>query len=309
MEYKIGFIGTGRFAKKRAKALEKIGKKISFCYDTSNPECINFAKEFNLTIKQNPLELITSSDIIFICTPNKYHKEYLSLASAYNKIIFCEKPLTITSNDLKDIKGNIRMGSNLRFFPIVSQLTKLLQTNYFGTIHSMELNIGHNGKLIKNHWNENNSLSGGGVLMDNGIHLVSLLSLWSKSPITLKDIKFQMRTPLIEDYFLAEVKSSLCENITLSGSWKRDSGYCDITIIGEINQCSIDVFDSVLKTSGQEFDCTSRYESIELELLDFFDNLKNPNPGIIEAKRILEFIESCYTRIPTGGLTDEEFST
>ena len=70
----------------------------------------------------------------------------------------------------------LSIGFNYRHMPAVLKLKELLSTDFFGTIHSIKLQLGHGGSPDDaNSWKLSPQMAGGGALLDPGIHLLDLL--------------------------------------------------------------------------------------------------------------------------------------
>ena len=58
----------------------------------------------------NPDDVINDKaiDIIYITTPTKFHKEYYMKAAKESKIVFCEKPIAFSLEDIQDMISHKR---------------------------------------------------------------------------------------------------------------------------------------------------------------------------------------------------------
>jgi 1,5-anhydro-D-fructose reductase (1,5-anhydro-D-mannitol-forming) len=121
-------------------------------------------------------------DSIFICTPNYLNYELTIRALDSGKHVFCEKPPTLTYSEILQIqksslytKKTLMYGLNHRHHSSVRQLKKLLDTGDFGKILWMRGRYGKgvDGNYLKT-WRANPKQSGGGILIDQGIHMLDL---------------------------------------------------------------------------------------------------------------------------------------
>ncbi len=124
-------------------------------------------------------------DLVDICTPNFLHKEEILLASNAGKHIYCEKPLGMnsieTSEIMKDIsKSGVKnqVAFMLRFLPAVAYAHAILKQNLLGRIYAFRGEFFHSSYLNpdkKMSWRQDKNKSGGGALMDLGVHLIDLV--------------------------------------------------------------------------------------------------------------------------------------
>jgi predicted dehydrogenase len=178
--YNIGIIGFGTMGKIRAKAVKSAGVgKVKIVYD-KNKEC-----DFQgYTVAENINDIINAKDIdvIFVCTPNFLNKELTIAGLNAGKHVFCEKPPAFTSNDVKEIKiaeqksnKKLMYGFNHRHHGSIKQIKKLVDSNEYGKIIWMRGRYGKSvDKSYFDTWRSKKELAGGGILLDQGIHMLDL---------------------------------------------------------------------------------------------------------------------------------------
>lgn len=133
-----------------------------------------------------------SLDFISICTPNDSHLEYVEKAVKYGKAIYCEKPLSSNYEDALKMtelvnKNGIKNAVALmyRFIPAVRLLKKEVEKGTIGEIIDFKIKTYHKSYLSekkKGTWRTLGN-SGGGALLDLGVHLIDLINF------TLGDIE------------------------------------------------------------------------------------------------------------------------
>lgn len=179
---KVGIIGLGKIGKIRLDELNKNENTIVVAvYDLNIPiyldENIKICKTFDELIKQD-------INAVFICAFNAVLSPYTILAIKANKHVFCEKPPAITIEDLKlvmEVEKNsnsiLKYGFNHRYHSSVIEAKKIIDSGEMGKILWVNSVYGKNGREIsKNNWRNNFSHSGGGILMDQGIHMIDLIN-------------------------------------------------------------------------------------------------------------------------------------
>ena len=179
---RVGFIGFGSFSQTRYAVLKSIPdvSLIGF-YDPAISENRKGIKSFS-----NPEDLFSEIDAIIISVPPKLAPSYVINSLNSNLHVFCEKPAAVSLKDLKKIKKYIlddkvlAYGFNHRQHSSIKKIKLLLEENTLGKILWMR---GRYGKEVdenyKDSWRCNKKLNGGGILIDQGIHMVDLMNYLS----------------------------------------------------------------------------------------------------------------------------------
>jgi len=129
-------------------------------------------------------DLINSNEIdsVIICTPNYLNKELTIKVLNSGKHVFCEKPPCFTARDMSDIIDaekksgkKLMYGFNHRHHDSVIRMKKIADSKEYGRILWMR---GRYGKSVTpdyfNEWRAKKELAGGGILIDQGIHMLDL---------------------------------------------------------------------------------------------------------------------------------------
>jgi 1,5-anhydro-D-fructose reductase (1,5-anhydro-D-mannitol-forming) len=180
----VGVCGYGKVGKIRHEVLHRLGYNVSKIYD---PYCESdqnniFVESIDDIVKDNSIVAV------FICVPNKYNAEYTCKFLNAGKHVFCEKPPALTCNELQKVldvsneNPNLKLmyGFNHRHHHSIKKTKEYIDGGSLGKILWMR---GRYGKEIKNkdllNWRFEKSVSGGGILLDQGIHLLDLLLYFS----------------------------------------------------------------------------------------------------------------------------------
>jgi len=178
MGIKIGIIGYGKMGKIRHEAIRQIG--IGEVVAISDPEVID-ADIKNLShaeIINNP-----EIDALIISTPNYLNKQLTIACLKAGKHVFCEKPPAFSAADMEEIRvvennsgrRKLMYGFNHRHHDSVIKMKKTLESGEFGKILWMR---GRYGKSVTedyfNNWRAKKEMAGGGILLDQGIHMLDL---------------------------------------------------------------------------------------------------------------------------------------
>ena len=120
-------------------------------------------------------------DIIIVCTPNSYSPEICINVMQAGKHVFCEKPPGCNVSDIKNIrkaeKNGVKLmfGFNHRYHPGIVKAKIMVNSGRFGKIIALRGLYGKSGgKNFKDSWRNKKEISGGGILLDQGIHMLDL---------------------------------------------------------------------------------------------------------------------------------------
>ena len=175
---KVGIIGYGKMGRIRHREIAANGKaEVVLVFDTT---------ELNLDIHvaDNADEIIhdPAIDAVFICTPNYLNKPLTIQTLNAGKHVFCEKPPAFNVGEVEEIQaaekasGKVLMyGFNHRHHESIQHMKKIIDGRDFGQVLWMR---GRYGKSVDpsfyDNWRAKRKLAGGGILIDQGIHMLDL---------------------------------------------------------------------------------------------------------------------------------------
>jgi predicted dehydrogenase len=121
-------------------------------------------------------------DAIFICTPNYLNKPFTIQALRSGKHVFCEKPPAFTSADVEEIRAaevasglKLMYGFNHRHHESIQKIKSLIDSGVSGNILWMRGRYGKSvDETFSGSWRSDRALAGGGILLDQGIHMLDL---------------------------------------------------------------------------------------------------------------------------------------
>ena len=128
-------------------------------------------------------------DAVIVCLPNDIAPEVTVAALASGCHVFCEKPPGRSSADVEaarqiessDSSLKLMYGFNHRYHDSVQDALRIVRSGDLGRIISLR-GIYGKSKLItfnQTDWRTKREISGGGVLLDQGIHMVDLMRLFA----------------------------------------------------------------------------------------------------------------------------------
>tara|TARA_Y100000590_G_scaffold468558_1_gene651712 strand:+ start:2777 stop:3757 length:981 start_codon:yes stop_codon:yes gene_type:complete len=186
----VAIIGCGLIGQKRALSIPS--KNIHVVCDIDIIQAERLSKKVNASFTDNYNDIINNDDvdIIIISTPNYLIKKIAIKALNNGKHVLSEKPLGKNFAESKEMtecakKNNkiLYTGFNHRFHPSILKAKELIDSNVIGDILHIHGHYGHGGRPgMEKEWRMDPVLSGGGELLDQGVHLIDLALLFKGMP-------------------------------------------------------------------------------------------------------------------------------
>ena len=180
---KVGLIGCGRQGWRRAGAVRTCGDQLVIVADTDEKSARALAEAMNCQFTTDWQKLLAADvDAIIVSTPNVFHAPMSLKALKLGKHVLCEKPLGLTPNETATmIKVSEKMGLtlkcgfNLRHHPGIKQARIWFDRAEIGEPMFVRIRYGIGGRIrYEKDWRMNKRISGGGQLMDQGMHALDL---------------------------------------------------------------------------------------------------------------------------------------
>lgn len=181
----VGIVGCGLIGNKRASAIRAtgIGEILRVC-DIDSPRAQKLAGEYDIKADTDWRAVIDDPRIeaVIVATPNIFLKDISIAALENGKHVLCEKPLGRNAGEAEAMwrtarrAGRIlKTGFNHRHHPAIWKAKELAGDGEIGEIYFARCVYGHGGRPgYEKEWRANRSLSGGGELLDQGVHVADL---------------------------------------------------------------------------------------------------------------------------------------
>jgi predicted dehydrogenase len=184
-------------------------------------------------------------DGVVIATPSALHAEQTMAALQRGWAVFCQKPLGRNAAEVRSLIDTARRVDRLlaidlsyRFVTEVRCVHELIASGALGDVYAADL-VFHNAYGPDKPWYYDVKLSGGGCVMDLGIHLVDL-ALWClgfpqvekvSSRLFAAGQRLRARMDKVEDYATARLELANGAVVNITCSWRAAVG-CDAIISG-----------------------------------------------------------------------------
>jgi predicted dehydrogenase len=279
---RLGFLGVGWIGRHRMQAILGTGAVDAVAIADASPEMASEATKLAPDARLvSTLDEILDLDVdgVVIATPSAMHAEQSIRALERGVAVFCQKPLGRTVAEVQAVVDAARKADRLlcvdlsyRFTDGMRRIREIIDSGELGHIYAVDL-VFHNAYGPDKPWFYDPALSGGGCVMDLGVHLVDL-ALWSLNNPGIASVTGKLFTggaPLkdtaaqVEDYALATVELDTGAVVQLACSWRLQAG-CDAVISATFYGTKGGV--SLRNVNGSFYDFTTeRYRGTSRETL------------------------------------------
>lgn len=179
----VAIIGCGLIGQKRARALGPA--RLLACADVDLPRAEQLARAapgaVALADWRAALD-VPGVEIVVVATPNDRLAEISQAALQAGRHVLVEKPAARRARELQPViaaaerAGRLaRVGFNHRYHPAVRRARALHASGALGELMFVRGRYGHGGRPgYEREWRANPAVSGGGELIDQGVHLIDL---------------------------------------------------------------------------------------------------------------------------------------
>lgn len=194
-------LGTGVIANQMAQALQKMGKNLYAVANRTHSKALSFAEKYGVEKVYDTIDEVFTDenvDIIYITTPHNTHIQYIRKALENKKHVFCEKAITLNSDELEEAvklaEENgviIAEAMTIWHMPLYKKLWQIAHSGKLGKLQLIQLNFGSFKDYDMSNRFFNINLAGG-ALLDIGVYSLSLArSFMSSQPTEIKSqVKF-----------------------------------------------------------------------------------------------------------------------
>ena len=179
----VAIIGCGLIGQKRAKALADT--QLIACADVVLNKAQSLAKNFTDVVVTEDWRVAVhhpAVNAVIVATTNNVLAEITLGAARAGKHVLVEKPAARRSVELDAViaaasqtRVQVRVGFNHRYHPALRKAHEIFESGALGEMMFVRGRYGHGGRIgYENEWRANPALSGGGELIDQGVHLIDL---------------------------------------------------------------------------------------------------------------------------------------
>jgi predicted dehydrogenase len=244
---RLGFLGLGWIGLHRMEAIARSGvATVAAICDTSEEA---MARALALAPEARRFEslagvLDAELDGLVIATPSGLHARQAIAALDRGLAVFCQKPLARSAAETRQVidaahraRRLLAVDLSYRFTNAAIAVRQAVQRGEIGEIFAVDL-VFHNAYGPSKGWCHDPELSGGGCVIDLGIHLIDL-ALWTLGFPTVSSatgrlyaggVPLSADSPAIEDYAEAQLSLATGTVMRMACSWRTSLG-CDAVIV------------------------------------------------------------------------------
>jgi predicted dehydrogenase len=178
----VGYGYMGEIRRRVVEALPDL-ELAGICDKYLAPERIDFTCPHFEDYKEAIDEL--RPDIVFVCTPNRFSPQLCEYSLERGCHVFCEKPPGCNLNDIKRIVAaeqahpglKVMFGFNHRHHPAILEAKSIVDAGRMGELlwlRGVYGKSGGAGRGFEKSWRNDPEVAGGGILLDQGIHMLDL---------------------------------------------------------------------------------------------------------------------------------------
>lgn len=238
----LGFVGLGWIGRKRMEQLLTHPHITCSAIVEPEPEQAKKARHLAQGCRMLPDldELLRdpSIDGVIIATPSALHARQTIQALEAGKAVFCQKPLGRNQQEVREVitassKADqlVSIDLSYKFTRAFTSIYEILQSGSTGKIFAVDL-VFHNAYGPDKDWFYDLTQSGGGCVLDLGVHMLDL-ALWSLDFPSIEQIESQLyhngriiekNEEVVEDYASVMLRTRSGTVINLQCSWNLAAG-------------------------------------------------------------------------------------
>lgn len=268
---------------------------------------------------------VTSPDVdaVFIATLNASLAPIAAQALRAGKHVLVEKPGAIALRELDELAALssqhgslLRVGYNHRYHPACLKALEIVRSGVLGPMMFVRGRYGQGGRVgYDKEWRADPKLSGGGELIDQGVHLIDLAGLFlgEFTQVEGHAATFFWNMPVDDNAFLS-LRTASGQTAWLHASCSEWKNLFSLELYGRHGKLHWEglggsyglerlAWYKMLPEMGPPETTIWEYprgdESWKIEMQEFFEDIRlkrTPVPGLKEARAALRVVESIYSR-------------
>lgn len=323
----FAIIGCGLIGKKRAAALAKVsGTSLRIACDIAADRASDIARLAPGCEGATDYAKVVADprvDAVIVATLNGSLAPIALAAIRAGKHVLIEKPGALNAAELRGLerpadegKARVRIGYNHRFHPGLMKAREIVDSGALGPLMFLRGRYGHGGrKGYDREWRADPKLSGGGELIDQGVHLIDLASWFLGSFPTVEGHAATFFWDMkVDDNAFLSLRTAKGQTAWLHVSCTEWKNMFSLEIYGRDGKLAVDglggsygterlTYYKMLPQMGPPETQTWEYpagdDSWAAETRAFAEEIRQgrtPSPGLQEGIRTLEIVESIYKK-------------
>lgn len=241
---RVGIVGCGLVGRRRAAVVRRsAGDELIIVADVDRTRAEEVARENGCLVTTEWREVVSRDDVdaVIVSTTNDWLAPISIVAARNGKHVLCEKPLGRNPEEswqmVKVARANkvkLKTGFNHRHHAAIWKARELFDQGAIGEIYFIRCRYGHGGRPgYDKEWRANPEISGGGELLDQGIHALDIFRWFLgdfAEAVGFTGTSF-WNTP-VEDNAFAILRTSEGQMASLHASWTQWKNLFSFEIFG-----------------------------------------------------------------------------
>ncbi len=190
---RVGIVGCGLIGTKRAAALTADDELLACC-DVNEQAARGLAESYGAEVSATLAELLAlGPDVVIVAAVHDRLAGLAEQALRGGAHVLVEKPAGVSGAQIdrliesRQASGRlVKVGFNHRFHPAIARAAQEVHSGTHGELMYLRARYGHGGRAgYEREWRTDPARSGGGELIDQGMHLIDL-SHWLAGPLPLR---------------------------------------------------------------------------------------------------------------------------
>jgi len=244
----IGIVGAGRQGWRRARALESFpDDRIVAVADRDAAAAHSLAAVYAAEAHDDWSALVARPDvqIVLVCTPPDSHAEIAVAALESGRHVFVEKPLARSAAEAEPIVAAAQaafargvvcaVGFNYRHHPAIQQARRWVSEGAIGELMFARMRHGIAGRQgYAADWRTSAVTSGGGELLDQGVHLIDLARWFFGEFSEVRAMLTTSYWPIapLEDNAFVLLRTAAGQVVQLHASWTEWRNLFSLELFG-----------------------------------------------------------------------------
>jgi predicted dehydrogenase len=192
---RVGIAGYGIVGKRRHVFINEHPRLEIVAVCDQNFKEVYLQKD-GITYHNNTTSLINENlDILFVCLTNNIAAEITVEGLKRGFHVFCEKPPGMSVKDIQKVIEvekeyphlKLKYGFNHRYHESIKKALQIIQSGELGQVINLRGVYGKSRVIpFSGGWRSKRELAGGGILLDQGIHMVDLMRLFCGEFVNVK---------------------------------------------------------------------------------------------------------------------------
>jgi len=319
---RFAIIGCGLIGRKRLQSLDARQLRVACDLDVNRAEALVTAAGYGRATSDVKDALHDSTvAAVIVSTLNNSLAPIAREAIKAGKHVLIEKPAGVSVAEIDELMAlsaengvQVRIGYNHRFHPALLQARALVGAGALGPLMFLRGRYGHGGRIgYDREWRANPKLSGGGELIDQGVHLIDL-ARWFLGDFTSVEghvATYYWDMPVDDNAFLS-LRTATGQTAWLHVSCSEWKNLFSLEIYGRDGKLQIDGLGGSYgaerlthykmlpqmgppETTAWDYPGGDNSWALEMQaFLEDIQQMRTPIPGLKEARAALEVVEKIY---------------